>query len=354
MEKKFRRWCFTDFALLSEYRFTSQGVRFAIWQLEECPDSGKWHYQGYIELLAPRNFEFLKKHYFHNSTSFRKCDGNQKQNIDYCTKTETRLAGPWKYGTPAEPGQRKDLQELVEKVKNGSSDVDLLDESTLPAFAKYYKFVDRVRSAVLFEKSKTFRKVETFVLIGPAGTGKTKTVFEREKIDGVYTLSLDTNNAAWFDGYTGQKTLLIDEFYGWLKYSDLLRILDGYQYRLNIKGSTSWALWDKVFITSNKSPDLWYPNMGLSDALRRRIFSIEIIEGTEVGGNTRPPPEDSCKTCYKMNFNLFFNLNFSNIYKRKWFSENLENSQNHEELSKKEAEKLEKHLTLLRKKFELS
>ena len=49
-------------------------------------------------------------------------------------------------------------------------------------------------------------------------------------------LSQNTNGTLWFDGYRGQKTLILDDFYGWLKYGDLLKILEGHPYRCQMKG----------------------------------------------------------------------------------------------------------------------
>jgi len=79
-----------------------------------------------------------------------------------------------------------------------------------------------------------------------------------------------------FDGYEGQKEILIDDFYGNIKLNFLLKILDGHKLRINIKGGHRYALWNKVYITSNTQVDEWYQtimltNPKLKDALDRRI-----------------------------------------------------------------------------------
>lgn len=75
----------------------------------------------------------------------------------------------------------------------------------------------------------------------------------------MYRLRL-TNNGVWFDGYIGQKVLLIDDFYGSIKFHDMLEYMDGYKFQVPIKGGFVWKAWDKVYITSNKHPNEWYAN----------------------------------------------------------------------------------------------
>ena len=84
------------------------------------------------------------------------------------------------------------------------------------------------------------------------------------------------NGNIWFDNYTGQEDILLDDFYGWIKYHTLLQLLDGYLCNYQLKGSTVWKNWSRVFITSNKDPSEWY-NRPEWDALRRRITTIEHI-----------------------------------------------------------------------------
>ena len=104
--------------------------------------------------------------------------------------------------------------------------------------------------------------------------GKTSYVHDTHG-DDVYVF--DDYRNGWWDGYSGQSVLLIDEFYGNIAYSTFLKLLDGYQIRLNIKGSFTYAKWTTVFITSNQHPKDWYPN-GLTDAMNRRITDIKHIQ----------------------------------------------------------------------------
>lgn len=84
---------------------------------------------------------------------------------------------------------------------------------------------------------------------------------------------LDQAERVWFDGYEGEPRLVIDDFYGWIKYGMLLRILDGHQFRGEVKGGHIYGHWTTVIITSNKRPDEWYKD-GLTPALARRINEV--------------------------------------------------------------------------------
>jgi hypothetical protein len=71
--------------------------------------------------------------------------------------------------------------------------------------------------------------------------------------------SLENN---WFDRYSGQKILIINEFNGsQLQYSTLLKILSGQQQRLEIKGAKELNYIIHVIITSNFDIRSLYQNL---------------------------------------------------------------------------------------------
>jgi len=86
----------------------------------------------------------------------------------------------------------------------------------------------------------SWRRVSVLSLVGPTHTGKTrmavKMLTELVGEDEIYTLDASNNTNTWWDGYCGQKAVIIDDFYGWIKYGHFLRVLDGYKIRLEVKG----------------------------------------------------------------------------------------------------------------------
>lgn len=81
----------------------------------------------------------------------------------------------------------------------------------------------------------------------------------------------------WWDGYFGQRTVIIDDFYGWLPIDELLRMVDRAPYRVEFKGGSVEFLSKWLIITSNHHWTEWWPNSlrgPLVDAFARRIHGI--------------------------------------------------------------------------------
>ena len=129
--------------------------------------------------------------------------------------------------------------------------------------------------------SQEHQDVEVVVLIGEPGVGKTKSVYDKHRSEEIYKLTASTQSV-WFDHYDGEKVLLIDDFKGWIPYTYLLNLLDRYPVSLPVKGGHTYALWDRVYITSNYPIDQWYNFATLKkEALTRRIKSVEHLSSDE-------------------------------------------------------------------------
>lgn len=105
---------------------------------------------------------------------------------------------------------------------------------------------------------------------GPTGTGKTRKAFEecpqaywKEKGD-------------WWDGYTGEESVIWDEFANDIPITSLLRVLDRYPLRVPIKGGFIQFQAKRIILTSNIPFDEWYPNAKDEHkaALRRRVTNL--------------------------------------------------------------------------------
>jgi hypothetical protein len=83
----------------------------------------------------------------------------------------------------------------------------------------------------------------------------------------------------WFDGYEGQRIVIIDDFRGEYPLPLLLQLLDRYPMQVPVKGGFSQWCPRKVYITSNIRPWLWYTDSPTEsrDALMRRLDNVEEI-----------------------------------------------------------------------------
>ncbi len=204
----------------------------------------------------------------------------------YCKKdNKFEEFGEWIKGQ----GHRTDLAVTCQRLLDGEKLKDIATENP----QQYCMYRNGLRDFAQWgeqEASKKFRKVTVDVIWGDTGTGKTRQALYGNGLDRKATGYLldapEDGSRLWFDGYDREDTLVIDEFYGGIKYSKLLRILDGHQMRLPVKGSHTYAFWTKVIITSNKPPNEWY-SFGLTPALKRRIntingqkdFCTEVLQG---------------------------------------------------------------------------
>lgn len=273
-----KNWCFTlnrptahEVASLRE--LSAVVCNYLIFQLE-AGTNGTPHIQGYIQFVTRLRLRTVKTHLGERSH----CEvarGTPRDNIAYCSKEEGRIEAPYIFGEPHYPGQRSDLQAFNISIKNGSCDKDLI-ENHLNEFYKYHKVVDRVRLAYTNPRNW---EMENIVYYGPSGSGKTRRAYEEAGESNYFVSKGDQNQITWWDGYHGQNTVIIDDFYGWLPWSFMLRLLDRYPFNVQVKGGTVPFTSRKIIITSNQHPNQWYKNVPNNDMtpLLRRINEIEMI-----------------------------------------------------------------------------
>jgi len=277
-------WCFT----LNNYTNddiirlkTATPCHYMICGLEVGED-GTPHVQGYIQLLTKKRFEIVKK-LISRRAHIEIAKGSAEQNIKYCSKDGNFFILPTADAKPREKRQRSDILDVKKKLDDGASLKSIAD-SNFPIYIRNQKNLQQYKMMVE-ESRKTIRNIETTILWGDSRTGKTGYVYNNHNINEIF--KLDSANKLWWDGYNGQKILLIDDFYGdWIKYSALLNILDKYPLRCEIKGGFTYANWTTVYITSNKHPSEWYSE-GMTDAFKNRINFIKYFRKMPIGNANR-------------------------------------------------------------------
>lgn len=92
---------------------------------------------------------------------------------------------------------------------------------------------------------------------GNTGTGKTRRAFEEVDQNNIYIVSAPSSKggALWFDGYTGQSRVVFDDFRPWwCRFDYLLRLLDRYPIKVQVKGGWANFVPEEIIITTTKSP----------------------------------------------------------------------------------------------------
>ena len=268
-----RDWCFTSWDSRRLPRFDDASMKYLIIGKETCPDSGREHRQCYVEFKSAKSISAAQRCLgLDAGTHFEKRKGSAFQASEYCKKEgnfqEFGLA-PHK----PQPGKRTDLEEIRESLANGTDMLDVADKY-FGTWCRNHRALDRYMQLAMAKSAYAQREgMKVSIYWGSTGTGKTMSAFQEDP--DLYKWS-PSEGTQWWDGYTGQKTLLIDEFNGQLKVEYLLAILDRYRLQLQVKGGFTHAAWTRVIITSNTDPEDWYSEVDpkIREALDRRITEV--------------------------------------------------------------------------------
>lgn len=269
---KARNYVFTDNNPEHDQPSWPETVKYAVWQKERGQE-GTEHLQGYVEFTGPKGISYLKTILPRAHWEIRR--GTQQQAIDYATKEDTRIGGPWTHGQLSinSQGQRSDLLALKAAIDAGKTFQVIAQEHYL-IMAKYSRWAKEYR---LLTQPKRDWAPRIYLLIGRPGLGKTR--FCRRVAPDAYWKQCDSK---WWDGYDGQSDVILDDFYGWIQFRTLLRLCDRYPEMVESKGGQHPFLARRIFITSNGEPRDWYPNVADNrfDALQRRLdeFGVRITD----------------------------------------------------------------------------
>lgn len=248
---------------------TPAWLRFVLGQFERCPQTGRVHFQGYLETSSRVRFSTLRRHLepLHPHLDIRA--GTFAQAEAYVTKESSRIPGVAvvRRGTPAHPGQgsRTDLAELVNAVQEGTSRADLYIRFPRQML-QWSRGVERMLSYFTPVRDFTDPTMEVHVLFGTPGSGKTFTVWEycRSRGIGLYSCPATKGSGIYFDGYDPRdhQAILIDEMHGGrMSLTMLNQLTQPYPFELPIHGGTVTTNCRLFFFTSNSSPATWYTNI---------------------------------------------------------------------------------------------
>nr|UVF58770.1 MAG: replication-associated protein [Abudefduf bengalensis circovirus] len=250
---------------------------FAMVGREQVEERGTPHLQGFLNLRTKRRLAGVRQ-LVSPRAHLERARGTDTENDDYCRKGGDVVLC---VGEPSAQGRRTDLSAAVDMLRASGGDLSAVAEELPEVFVRYGRglvsWVDFSRVA----KERDF-KTRVHVYVGPTGCGKSRLVHAASNAAGsVYYKS----RGEWWDGYVGQRSVVIDDFYGWLKHDEMLRICDRYPHRVPVKGAFAQFVACDIYITSNRHVWEWYRYEDFdASALMRRIDEYHVwYEGAPTG-----------------------------------------------------------------------
>lgn len=271
-----RAWCFT----LNNYDDTDERAikdiecQFLIYGREIAPTTNTPHLQGYIYFKNAISFDSIKKK-LPNKCHIEKAMGSPQQNVKYCSKdgnTEVKGKQPIQ-------GERTDLLALKDEIMKGKKVDDIVLEDP-EIYHQYGRTLEKIEDIAQRSQFRTEMTTCTWIT-GPTGSGKSHLAFKDYSPATHYVLN--TEDKGWWDGYTGQHTVIINDFKGEIKYGTLLQIIDKWPYTVPRRHRQPVPFVSKhVIITSIMRPEEVYYRLHDKDGidqLLRRITHTEVLLG---------------------------------------------------------------------------
>jgi hypothetical protein len=290
MVVKSRNWCFTlnnPSVHQTPELWNLEQVSLLIYQ-HEMGENQTPHLQGYLELKSPRALSYLRGLCGNAHWEIRR--GSKEQAFLYCVKPDSQISPPclfwkneWLYPDSEKlecistwldsiglsltrksgsdnSATKARLEEIKDKLQDGSASIESVADEDFDLWVRYYKAFEKY---LMIKTKPRNHDVVVEVLQGPTGTGKSKWALDN------YPDAYWKQRSNWWDGYFNHKTVVIDEFYGWLPFDLLLRVCDRYPLLVETKGGQVQFVADRIIITTNHAPSTWYKSVYFPAFVRR-------------------------------------------------------------------------------------
>lgn len=294
--RRAKNWCFTFFFLEEEARalelllasgadvpdphpvWDDPHVLAAMYQLERAPDTHRLHLQGFACFRGALRLATVKS-IIGDRAHLEPMRGTIQHNEIYCGKERSHVAGPWVHGDlPKHQGRRTDLEDCVRWiVETKPTENEIARSEYAHMLVKYPAGITKLKRAI--RRPAHWRTLQVIWYWGTTGIGKTRRALH--EAGGPEMCHIVHSDGQWWDGYDGQSTIIFDDLdVNQYKLSYFKRLLDGHPLTCPVKGDFTVAMWTRVFITSQHTPDWYFASYEAEDraALWRRVTHVEHME----------------------------------------------------------------------------
>lgn len=244
-------------------------IDFIAFQHEIAPGTGTPHVQGFIIFHVRRRISGCLKIF---RCHWEMARGKNEEAYAYVCKEESRdpafepyERGVFEVGTGS--GKPKALLRIKEMIDTGMPELDICEEEFV-TWARCYRALREYKRMKISPRNW---KTDVWIVTGPTGSGKSTLANSIAPPEETFM----KQNSIWWDGYDAQRVVVLDDFYGWIKYDEMLRLMDRYSLLVQTKGGQSQFLAKTLIMTSNTMPESWYSKIAQSQtgltAFYRRV-----------------------------------------------------------------------------------
>lgn len=231
--------------------------------IEEGEEKKTPHLQGYVEWPFAKALTTLKK--LDGRIHWEARRGTASQAAEYCKKEGNFMQA----GSISSQGKRSDL-DMVAAMVIAQAPMPEIAMAHPGTFARYNKGLLALQSALL--KHRTGPPYVEW-RYGSTGVGKTRYCVDKHPSHYI------KDGTSWWDGYTQQEAIIVDDFDASIPFRDLLRLLDRYHYQGQIKGGYVPINSPFIYVTADEPPSFYWSGKHLEQVMRR-INKLILVEGS--------------------------------------------------------------------------
>lgn len=271
-------WCFTSYGDNEGFLWWEDyGMVYLVQQEEACPSTGRIHWQGFVVFETKQRLTSVRKRL--GKAHWEAMRGSLDEAADYCCDPRKRIAGGLLvecgirplYGDAARSESTKERYKLAYQLAIKGEFAKIEPSMMIRHFGNIMKI------NTLFGKRPRNLNMENTPgvwLCGDAGVGKTTLCQKWEHY-------MKDPRHKWFDGYKGEKTIVVDDFAPFhIAQTDILKML-GHQFAFQgeTKGGSVWLRPWVTIITSQYMPLTIWDKDGESLAAITRRYKYFVLPG---------------------------------------------------------------------------